>query len=46
VEQGRGIRIKVEKQEFRCLARNFLSDLNFLAWQKKLPMFDKIRVEK
>lgn len=32
VEKGRGIKIKVEKQEFRCLARNFLPDLNFLVW--------------
>lgn len=34
VEKGRGIKIKVEKQEFRCLARNFLPDLNFLVWLK------------
>lgn len=32
VEKGREIKIKVEKQEFRCLARNFLPDLDFLVW--------------
>lgn len=46
MEKGRGIKIKVEKQEFRCLARNFLPDLNFLVWLKNYTTFGKICAEK